>query len=261
MGEGDGAGARFGHADGLGRFAFRGGRRSPARHRDHGDGSAGAPRSRGQKAGEQIKRSWSLAAPSCRPCRKGWGYQRGRRVLPLGWHGMGSGAGGCPPRRGDFGSCRHTCAGRRPFPGLSITQPAWVPTRTQRVPPATPITGLGSAAKGDRYPAPRSPLPVMCGGEEMRCCQNGPRGCRGDTGAAQHPQHARGSHRGPKNGTSTCRARRAAASPSGHVPAAPICGEAPTLNPLARRFGDSGVIGRRAPTRLAGPRAEMPAGR
>lgn len=93
MGEGDGAGARFGHADGLGRFAFRGGRRSPARHRDHGDGSAGAPRSRGQKAGEQIKRSWSLAAPSCRPCRKGWGYQRGRRVLPLGWHGMGSGAG------------------------------------------------------------------------------------------------------------------------------------------------------------------------
>lgn len=230
MGEGDGAGARFGHTDGLGRFAFRRGRRSPARHRAHGDGSAGAPRSRGQKAGEQIKRSWSLAAPSCRPCRKGWGYQRGRRVLPLGWHGMGSGAGrpiAVPNAVGISAAAGTRALAAGPSQGSPTPSLPGCPRGRGVSPPATPITGLGSAVKGDRYPAPRSPLPVMCGGEETRCCQNGPRGCRGDTGAAQHPQHARGSHRSPKGGTCTRRARRAAASPNGHVPAAPQSAEEP----------------------------------
>lgn len=220
MGQGDGAGARFGHTDGMGRFAFRRGRRSPARHRDHGDGSAGAgsPAVTGTKGRGADKEELEPRSSFLPAVQEGTGISAGpARASPrLARDGeRGRAPHRSPPCRGDFGSCRHTCAGRRPFPGLSIAQPAWVPTGRSASPaPAVPITRLGSAAKGDRYPAPRSPLPVMCGGEETRRCQNGPRGCRGDTGAAQHPQRAWGTemwHMHPSGSPCCCQPRRARA--------------------------------------------------
>lgn len=168
----------------------------------------------------------------------------------------------CPQCRGDFGSCRHTCAGRRPFPGLSNTQPAWVPTRTQRVPPSHPHHRAGISGEGRSLSSPEvtPSRHVRRGGNALLPKRppglpRGHGGCAAPAACPGQPPEPKRWHVHPSGSPCCCQPQRARArSPT-------ICGGAPTLNPSARRFGDSGAIGRGAPTRLAGPRAEMPAGR